>query len=250
MEDKGVWRTISGRRVFIREGQSISNAMKASGKFKGKLSQTKSLKKKNNFDKKESDRIYEKYKAWGKNPKDWENFAPTKEEGKYAYRRWWNAKSQELIKEKGKFVDPVKDLEEKQFSNGRTEKTYEIKNNYESRYGFKNVGEVKSERTMWGIGSEGTVEPTTDAVQEYLDKHFSNYGNSAKKQVVERIARDMSGRGYKANITEDGIHISNTDSSIVIGIGKNKEGNWKAKYSKSNGTKSRSGMKGTLDKYF
>ena len=30
----GVWRTISGRRVFIRSGQSISSAMKASGKFK------------------------------------------------------------------------------------------------------------------------------------------------------------------------------------------------------------------------
>ena len=30
----GVWRTIEGRRVFIREGQSLGDAMKASGKFK------------------------------------------------------------------------------------------------------------------------------------------------------------------------------------------------------------------------
>lgn len=30
----GVWRTISGRHVFIRDGQSLSSAMKASGKFK------------------------------------------------------------------------------------------------------------------------------------------------------------------------------------------------------------------------
>jgi hypothetical protein len=35
MED-GVWRTISGRRVFIKEGQSLSDAMKNSGKFKEK----------------------------------------------------------------------------------------------------------------------------------------------------------------------------------------------------------------------
>ena len=34
--EKGVWRTISGRRVFIKEGQSISDAMRESGKFKGK----------------------------------------------------------------------------------------------------------------------------------------------------------------------------------------------------------------------
>lgn len=30
----GVWRTIGGRRVFIKNGQSLSDAMKASGKFK------------------------------------------------------------------------------------------------------------------------------------------------------------------------------------------------------------------------
>ena len=32
----GVWRTIGGRRVFIRNGQSLSDAMKESGKFKTK----------------------------------------------------------------------------------------------------------------------------------------------------------------------------------------------------------------------
>lgn len=33
---EGVWRTIGGRRVFIRTGQSLSDAMKESGKFKRK----------------------------------------------------------------------------------------------------------------------------------------------------------------------------------------------------------------------
>lgn len=32
-EDNGVWRTIRGRRVFIREGQSLTEAMERSGKF-------------------------------------------------------------------------------------------------------------------------------------------------------------------------------------------------------------------------
>lgn len=32
-DDGGVWRTISGRRVFIRDGQSLSEAMRESGKF-------------------------------------------------------------------------------------------------------------------------------------------------------------------------------------------------------------------------
>lgn len=32
-EEKGVWRTVSGRRIFIAEGQSLSEAMAKSGKF-------------------------------------------------------------------------------------------------------------------------------------------------------------------------------------------------------------------------
>lgn len=33
-DEKGVWRTIRGRRVFIREGESLGSAMSRSGKFK------------------------------------------------------------------------------------------------------------------------------------------------------------------------------------------------------------------------
>ena len=30
----GVWRTVGGRHIFIANGQSLKDAMKASGKFK------------------------------------------------------------------------------------------------------------------------------------------------------------------------------------------------------------------------
>ena len=33
MTEKGVWRTVRGRRIFIKEGQSLQDAMKESGKF-------------------------------------------------------------------------------------------------------------------------------------------------------------------------------------------------------------------------
>ena len=35
----GVWRTVGGRRIFIKNGQSLSNAMKKSGKFKRKMNE-------------------------------------------------------------------------------------------------------------------------------------------------------------------------------------------------------------------
>lgn len=31
--DKGVWRTVGGRRIFIKDGEDLSTAMKESGKF-------------------------------------------------------------------------------------------------------------------------------------------------------------------------------------------------------------------------
>ena len=37
----GVWRTIGGRRIFIRDGESLSSAMKKSGKFKAKKEEKK-----------------------------------------------------------------------------------------------------------------------------------------------------------------------------------------------------------------
>lgn len=57
-EGDGVWRTIGGRRVFIRTGQSLSDAMRESGKFKtksGKVKKEDSSKeaKEENIDKEE-----------------------------------------------------------------------------------------------------------------------------------------------------------------------------------------------------
>ena len=46
MFEDGVWRTVAGRRIFIKNGQSLSDAMKKSGKFKTKKEQLEYLNKK------------------------------------------------------------------------------------------------------------------------------------------------------------------------------------------------------------
>lgn len=38
-KEEGVWRTIGGRRVFIKTGQKLSDAMRESGKFKTKMNE-------------------------------------------------------------------------------------------------------------------------------------------------------------------------------------------------------------------
>lgn len=41
----GVWRTICGRRIFIRKGQSLTDAMRKSGKVDGKVEKSEKLEK-------------------------------------------------------------------------------------------------------------------------------------------------------------------------------------------------------------
>lgn len=48
-EKDGVWRTISGRKVFIKDGESVESAMSRSGKFKGQMSRVE--KNKSKYDK-------------------------------------------------------------------------------------------------------------------------------------------------------------------------------------------------------
>ena len=45
-DEDGVWRTIGGRRIFIRNGESLTDAMKRSGKFKNPVKKIKKLSKK------------------------------------------------------------------------------------------------------------------------------------------------------------------------------------------------------------
>ena len=45
MEENGVWRTVGGRRIFIKEGQDLASAMKESGKFSKKEDKEETLKK-------------------------------------------------------------------------------------------------------------------------------------------------------------------------------------------------------------
>ena len=46
MKENGVWRTVGGRRIFIKDGQDLASAMKESGKFKNKTDeQIKKLEK-------------------------------------------------------------------------------------------------------------------------------------------------------------------------------------------------------------
>ena len=76
----GVWRTIGGRRVFIKDGQDLASAMRESGKFKSNEKAKDSIKKIGDTDinalRKLSQRVKEKEKAVS----DYQNGAIDREE--------------------------------------------------------------------------------------------------------------------------------------------------------------------------
>lgn len=65
-DEDGVWRTVGGRRIFIKDGQSVQDAMKKSGKFdnvrkKNQKEDKKESKEKNkNFTEKDENDIIKK----------------------------------------------------------------------------------------------------------------------------------------------------------------------------------------------
>lgn len=67
----GVWRTIGGRRVFIKDGQDLASAMKESGKFKPSKKQTEEAKRLNEKAKKSAKEDIEKYLKG--NNENWDN---------------------------------------------------------------------------------------------------------------------------------------------------------------------------------
>ena len=91
-EEDGVWKTISGRRVFIRNGESLSEAMEKSGKFN---------KSQNSLQKQSS--------SSQKSYNDWDS------EEKKKFRRWYRKHAEELA-EKYKDSGDVKKAAQDQWA--------------------------------------------------------------------------------------------------------------------------------------
>lgn len=110
--DDGVWRTISGRRVFIKKGQSLTHAMKESGKFKDIKNKTL---KDNRLDYLENKRnIIDKYKQKTKDLGIDIYDMSEKDEAK------WDEVLEERKKELDKLKNPFVDkMTEKNFVNAK-----------------------------------------------------------------------------------------------------------------------------------
>lgn len=65
-DEGGVWRTIGGRRVFIKDGQSLTDAMRESGKFGDPKKKSTAASKKQTVDTEASAEYGVEHRVWGK----------------------------------------------------------------------------------------------------------------------------------------------------------------------------------------
>jgi hypothetical protein len=65
-DESGVWRTIGGRRVFIKDGQSLTDAMRESGKFGDLKKKSTAASKKQTVDTGASAEYGVEHRVWGK----------------------------------------------------------------------------------------------------------------------------------------------------------------------------------------
>lgn len=182
--EKGVWRTISGRRIFIAEGQTLSQAMSNSGKFKGKSNKiSKAVKsslqkhKQNQLDIiTKSNPMQDDYHTGIRKLEDIKTFAEAlKDEDNIVTSPDYTLKQAKQALEDGEitvyssypiangvFVTPSK-MEAKQYAGGDETKLYSQKvklnevawiDNYEGQYAKVNNGNSQTKTKDFGIKEE------------------------------------------------------------------------------------------------
>ena len=144
MEEKGVWRTVRGRRVFIKEGQSLTDAMKESGKFKNltttkkysEMSEEEFNKELDNISKEREKNTKERVKFEEEHLEDWQEYSKDKNLYTDDKEDWLNENYPEYKKLNNEFQTIDKkyyelwDIKENKTALKRLDKINEIKDSH------------------------------------------------------------------------------------------------------------------------
>lgn len=170
-EEDGVWRTIGGRRVFIRNGQSLSEAMIESGKFKNLRSEYRKAK--------EEEKTKEEKQEWDKSDEDmlksiyaYSNEEKNVEEDSY-YKDLVDKYGEKEVKNK------FKDLQEK----------YDIETNtYTDSEGvtYNTLKEKTETGNVWEKQPDGTFLANKDAMKKQYEENHKNYDAKIKQFAEDR----------------------------------------------------------------
>ena len=170
-DDQGVWRTIGGRKVFIREGQSVSDAMKQSGKFKSKTKAKSDDDKRNKFNETMNRRqeVIERLDEETKDLDDYDryNLAVSKleqvENMQPVERQYWaGIKQRYANQEKNKTLSDLNKERDEKFKEivGANTKRQDI---------YKDAGSDEAYKNLYG------KEPEKNAKNQLSDSDYKKY---------------------------------------------------------------------------
>lgn len=175
----GVWRTVGGRRIFIKDGQDLETAMKESGKF-----ENKNANKKEQFDKLSE---YDKRELYNKlSDEEKTKYDNLKKEIRQAYRDNDQELVNKLKEERTKILmDKMEDKPEKP----KTSSKQEEKSKTESKY--KEWGSEEKEKLLENIdyyindlGEDGRIDGNKSFKIEELN---SNVWNEMEKVLGREL---------------------------------------------------------------
>jgi len=214
-DSDGVWRTIGGRRVFIKEGQSLSDAMKESGKF-SRVARNQGLYKKveeeNKNDKKANkDDINSESKFMEKRRKEialerekgvYDGSRPTDEKGNYKYQKELDEKEKTLQNNKSDSeVDLIDVGDGKYLTIRKGESKEDVLKAYEER-------EKKYREHLEPEVSKNLRDPRRlwdrDLVDTYIEMNERGLFTGKDKDKFTRDMKDMEGKPlYRPGIAND-----------------------------------------------
>ena len=204
----GVWRTVGGRRIFIKDGEDLATAMKNSGKFLKKKELTKEEKAEQSvLLKQQREELREKINKGGLNP---EEYQKTKQKIK-------ELTEQKKELDKGLTDDDLKEarhrLEQKKYDDKKTkinkveeDKIYNklVKDNENNLNKELNdiLKNIENQEDEYGISSQYLDEITSDTMEKIINMHdndeisdyvYENYIDNYN----EKISNIMSEKGYE-----------------------------------------------------
>lgn len=200
--EKGVWRTIGGRRVFIKDGQGLYDAMRESGKFKNIKDKNKKI---NTISRKDFDDLSNDYKG---ELKDLVKTASFRGENPEEVRKMYEKMGYNIEKDKtrlrldeknGTVLEPVKVVEEEKNIRGVRGQRDEYKN-IEAYAGYKE----KFNKT-WG--EEGLNGKSVSA-KMYTNDEFMEHLEDANWHTERRMLIDAKLTNKQLEYVKDNTNVS------------------------------------------
>lgn len=185
-EAEGVWRTIGGRRVFIRKSQSLVDAMVESGKFKDLKKRKEEFDKKQ--DKKDSDKEYEEYKKMRlDDPSDYnEDQIKRFNELDKKYLDRFSEEPTKVVRYRDEYAV---------IQNGGIQSTFET---LEEAKEFERTRKKVEESKLYTKKEDGSYEANMDALKKDYEERHKKYDEKIKQLAKDR--QNMPNSDWEASI--------------------------------------------------